>query len=657
MKKNSVILFLFIAVCCSCLAQNDWKKGIDSEWATVSNDTNRVMILSEYANYYKFKKPDSGLFYAYKGLALSRKIGFVTGEVDNMLMIALCLTTAGNHAKALQINLQSLKITEEYKLTFQRALAEANLGKIYSMSRNYVKALSSFKESTRLFDLLHDSAFYVGQLNNVSDTYLLMNQLDSALYTSKLAYDNVILLKNGKDWAKISILESLGKIYLKLGNTDLALDYFRQSLMMADEPVDFIVSDFFIAQLYKQTGQPDSAIYYAKKSLEVAQENGFYPDAIEASVLLSAMYEGRDPQKALTYSKEAIALKDSFSNQGMSIALENVTSFDEQERQYEIDKANTLYQSRVKQYILLGGLAVFLIIAFILYRNNRQKQKANKVLGATLDDLKSTQSQLIQSEKMASLGELTAGIAHEIQNPLNFVNNFSEVNKELLEELKSKNEKLKIHDAEIDELVNDISENSEKINHHGKRADAIVKGMLQHSQSGKGQKEPTDINALADEYLRLSYHGVLAKDKSFNATIKTDFDSSIGKINIIPQDIGRVLLNLYNNAFYAVNEKLKVKSEKYEPTVSISTKKQSNDITITIEDNGTGIPQNIIDKIFQPFFTTKPTGQGTGLGLSLSYDIIKAHGGEIRVETKEGEARPDDTVGRGTTFIIQLPIA
>ncbi len=268
----------------------------------------------------------------------------------------------------------------------------------------------------------------------------------------------------------------------------------------------------------------------------------------------------------------------------------------------------------------------------------------------TLDNLKSTQAQLIQSEKMASLGELTAGIAHEIQNPLNFVNNFSEVNKELIDELKT--ELATGNQQQAIEIADDIKENEEKINHHGKRADAIVKGMLQHSRSSSGQKEPTDINALCDEYLRLSYHGMRAKDKNFNADFKTDFDETIGKIDIVPQDIGRVLLNLYNNAFYAVSEKKKQAGENYEPTVSISTKHVSSPsgaggVIISVRDNGNGIPQNIVDKIFQPFFTTKPTGEGTGLGLSLSYDIIKAHGGEIKVESKEDE---------GTTFIIQLTV-
>jgi two-component system, NtrC family, sensor kinase len=261
-----------------------------------------------------------------------------------------------------------------------------------------------------------------------------------------------------------------------------------------------------------------------------------------------------------------------------------------------------------------------------------------------LTKLKATQAQLIQSEKMASLGELTAGIAHEIQNPLNFVNNFSEINKELIVEMK---QAMRSGNAgEANSIAKNIEENEDKINFHGKRADAIVKGMLQHSQSNTGKEEPSDLNALADEYLRLSYHGVRAKDKSFNAFLKTDFDEKIGNIKIIPQDIGRVLLNLYNNAFYAVNEKNKLMNGSYEPIVSVSTRKIDNYIEIRVKDNGNGIPGKIMDKIFQPFFTTKPTGQGTGLGLSLSYDIVKANGAELKVESKEEQ---------GAEFVVRIP--
>jgi len=266
-------------------------------------------------------------------------------------------------------------------------------------------------------------------------------------------------------------------------------------------------------------------------------------------------------------------------------------------------------------------------------------------LKQSLQELKSTQSQLIQQEKMASLGELTAGIAHEIQNPLNFVNNFSEVNKELIGEIKNAADSGRLE--EVKTLANSIDENEEKIIFHGRRADAIVKGMLQHSQSSSGKKELIDINAMCDEYLRLAHHGFRAKDKNFNSKFETDFDNHTGKINVVPQDIGRVLLNLINNAFYAVTEKKQQLDASYEPCVSIRTTKLPGKVEIAVRDNGNGIPEKLKDKIFQPFFTTKPTGRGTGLGLSLAYDIVKAHGGEIKVETGEGD---------GTKFVIVLPI-
>jgi len=381
----------------------------------------------------------------------------------------------------------------------------------------------------------------------------------------------------------------------------------------------------------------------------------------DAYQLISDVYSNQEKaDSAYIYLQLATIIRDSLNNVQREnlLAYQNL-GFDEQLRLKKLEEEKIQMQNKIRTNTLAGSLFTLIVIAFFLYRNNRQKQKAKQNIEKAYNQLKSTQSQLIQSEKMASLGELTAGIAHEIQNPLNFVNNFSELNKELVQEAKEELAKGDLEETKA--ILNDLEGNSEKINHHGKRADAIVKGMLQHSRSSTGQKEPTDINALADEYLRLSYHGLRAKDKSFNADYKTDFDPNLPKVEVISQDIGRVLLNLINNAFYAVAEKQKTPAGSktpsgldYKPTVTITTKNLGDRIEISVKDNGSGIPEEIKNKIFQPFFTTKPTGQGTGLGLSLSYDIVKAHGGSIKIQSKEKEGLPAGQAG--TEFAIQLPI-
>jgi signal transduction histidine kinase len=368
-----------------------------------------------------------------------------------------------------------------------------------------------------------------------------------------------------------------------------------------------------------------------------------------ASLLADIYHLKKQPDSAYKYLSLSVELNDSILGTEKLAQIQNINLRESlQKIQLEHSKKEAIkeYKSRIKIYSLIAGIIVLLSVVLILSRNSRQRKAANKKIEKAYIDLKATQTQLIQSEKMASLGELTAGIAHEIQNPLNFVNNFSEVNTELIEDMEQEIDKGNFQ--EVKTIANDIKENQQKIAHHGKRADGIVRGMLQHSRSSTNQKEPTDINKLADEYLRLCYHGLRAKDQFFNATIQTDFDQRLENVNIVPQDIGRVLLNLFTNAFYAVTEKKKEQKDSYEPAVSVRTKIIADKIEIRVGDNGNGIPQKALDKIFQPFFTTKPTGQGTGLGLSLSYDIIKAHDGEIKVETKEGE---------GAEFIMLLPLS
>jgi two-component system NtrC family sensor kinase len=601
-----------------------------------SKDSNRVLILHQLTYTILFSKPDSSMYFAQEGLKLARLINYPKGQVLCNADIGAVWWILGDYAKADQILLESLQSAELLHYADAQEWSLSFLLSNYRDQGNNNEALRYCFKGAAIHILFSKEVWNV----ITGSIYQVMNKRDSALF----------YLQQG-DGGGYNLL-MLAHTYAKMGDSNLSLDFYKKAILQLLQTNNFKdIADAYLglARLYKEANKYDSSIFYAKKGLSIAQNASFKKWVFETSLILSRIYEKQDKEEALRYFKLAMVAKDSMFNvQEITNNLSN--RYNEQLRQKEVEAAKITYENKIRIYALVAALSFFLLLAIILYKNNKHKQKANALLTeqkekveSTLSELKSTQQQLIQSEKMASLGELTAGIAHEIQNPLNFVNNFSDVNTELIEEADEEIDKGNIE--EVKSILSDIKDNSEKINHHGKRADAIVKGMLQHSRTSSGQKELTDINALADEYLRLSYHGLRAKDKGFNATIKTDYDESISSINIISQDIGRVLLNLYNNAFYAVTEKKKQQAENYEPTVLVSTKKVGDKISISVKDNGNGIPQKVIDKIFQPFFTTKPTGQGTGLGLSLSYDIIKAHGGEITVETRDGE---------GSEFIVQL---
>ena len=480
--------------------------------------------------------------------------------------------------------------------------------------------------------------------SEIAQVYIFMDKLDSALYWVQRSIDQKEPFK-GTEWNFPIYVRAT--IQTMRGEYADALVNFRKAYPLAISngvPRDTLQIFAGMSTLFRRMGQYDSSLHYGKMVVTGWSSESEYKNLAEVLDNLAQIYKlNGKADSALKYVELAQATKDSIFNTEKNREIQRVT-FADKVKQQQLVADQLKYKNEVQLYSFIGGALILVVIALILWRSSQQQRNAKTKIQHAYTELKSTQAQLIQSEKMASLGELTAGIAHEIENPLNFVNNFSEVSNELIGEMKE--ELSKGNTQEANEIADELKQNLEKINHHGKRADAIVKGMLQHSRASSGQRELTDINALCDEYLRLAYHGIRAKEKSFNAKLETDLDPSLGKINIIPQDIGRVILNLINNAFYAVNEKAKQNIPAYEPTVTVATKRISNGTVISVADNGNGIPQNIRDKIFQPFFTTKPTGQGTGLGLSLSYDIIKAHGGEIKVETKEGQ---------GSEFIIQLP--
>jgi len=542
------------------------------------------------------------------------------------------------------------KLAERIGFTHEVARSYRRTGIIYSDLRDFSKARDYDMQALMLDQSLpNNRSSILVDCVFLADVYETLNKPDSGLYYANLALQG----RSVNESLIHTIFITLGNIYYRKNMPDSALFYYHTGLREASHYSDYhdvAEAANKIAAFYHGMSNRDSTLRYALMAFQFGQGVSYKKSVMQSAALLADLYDSTDARRSLQYYRISNAAKDSLFGTDNIHVIQTLIDREERTRK-EAEDARLAYSNRVRWYGLLSGLLVLLIITWLLFRNNKQKQKANLQLQAqkaevqtALHQLKTTQSQLIQAEKMASLGELTAGVAHEIQNPLNFMNNFSDLNKELIEEMQQ--ELLADNKQEAILISNNIRENEEKINHHGKRADGIVKNMLQHSRTSSGKKEFANINALADEYLRLSYHGIRAKDSSFNATLQTDFDPAAGELDIVRSEIGRVFLNLFNNAFYSVSEKAKERSPGYTPTISVSTKKTGDREEIRIRDNGTGIPQKVVDKIFQPFFTTKPTGQGTGLGLSLSYDIVKAHGGEIKVNTKEGEY---------TEFIVQLP--
>ena len=606
--------------------------------------------------FFRQDRLDESKEYFSRSLSNSREINYKVGEADCLLHLGKISFRQEDAVKAEEYFLESLNVAEGIKAKAMiykahEALAELYEGKkdIQSFVKHY-KLYHKFK--TEVFKDEQESKqkylniqYEMERLQKEAEINRLTNvvmkekneELEKKTVELEQSYNSVsVLSKIGRDITSTLDLDTiLNTVYDNVNELMDATVFGIGIYKPEEDAIEYRLSieegKRYQPYQRKMSDKSQLAVWCIENNKEVfindiQKEFSKYLKDIDYTVPASVILEdGSIPKNPTSLIYLPLQVKDRI------IGLISVQSYEKNAySQHHLD--------------ILKTLASYTSAALYNAQSFESLQHA-------LNELKLTQEQLVQSEKMASLGELTAGIAHEIQNPLNFVNNFSEVNKELLAEMKEEIDMGNL--KEVKTIADDIIANEEKILHHGKRADAIVKGMLQHSRISSGIKEPTDINALCDEYLRLSYHGLRAKDKSFNATMKTEFDETIGYINIIPQDIGRVVLNLINNAFYVVDEKKKQNPDGYEPTVIVKTVKNPPSggrgawIEVSVKDNGNGIPQKVLDKIFQPFFTTKPTGQGTGLGLSLSYDIIKAHNGELKVETKEGE---------GSQFIIQLPI-
>ena len=646
------------------------QKRIDSlqyVFRHTTDDKARMAACRDIGGYYSESKTDSAFYFHTMQLQIAQKLNLMLWVADANDLLAYVITRMGKYTVALQHSLKAIKIAENpetekdiWKISkFSKdnnprrarltVLANSyhDMGHIYNAVGDDEKMLASFFKAKKIAEDIKDQELLSMVYMNLGNSYFRLNKLDSALVYERDALLNAEVASfkfySGR------IFSSIGEIYSKKGDYDSARMYLSKSIRTNEAQKNIsqmAYSCICMANLLRDIGDLDSSLYYARTAVTAYTVNGEPARQLDAFIALSSTFKKlHNIDSAFVYQELAMALKDSIISADKIKQFENI-GFDQVLKVQELEKEKVITQNRNRTYAFIFGSFVFVLIGSILYRKNREKQKVNKILETTLNNLKSTQSQLIQSEKMASLGELTSGIAHEIQNPLNFVNNFSEVSEELVAELKEE-----LINGDLEEakgISDDVIQNLQKIKHHGQRASDIVKSMLQHSRTSSGQKEPTNINTLADEYLRLAYHGFRAKDKSFNAQFKTELDPSLPKVNVVAQDIGRVLLNLINNAFYVVSEKSKSGVEGYEPTVTVRTKRINHSIEIRVKDNGDGIPANVINKIFQPFFTTKPTGEGTGLGLSLSYDIItKGHNGSLEVDTTEGV---------GTEFIIQLPM-
>jgi signal transduction histidine kinase len=694
--KKLAICFLLLINYETGLAQTSFIDSLHSELTKTENDSLRIKLYASLSEAFKELQPDSCVYFSRLLGDLAEKHGFRLKQAYALGQIGYALKDKGEFPMAFRNLLAAKQIcedpTSESNIVstrfmtdegFQIHTADPHVLRLSELSITYLKLgvlyenMNDFKQEKEYQLLSRKYAQEAGSkaLESTANSilgkvYLIMGETDSALEAEQNAYSQAISSNYNEHLG--TILLNLGKVYAQKGDIQQAINYNKKAIAHSYEisylrgvaAGNLALSDFFL-----NSGQLDSALHYGNLAQDISAALDNPGLMLRSYTAKAGVYRKlRKNDSIVKYQTLMIGLKDSLQNPKQIKLFENIAA-EEEKRKQELENEKEAYAHKLQTVGLISLIVIFLIIAGGLWFNNKQRRKAFGILEKqkeetdiqkakaeqALVDLKATQSQLVQREKMASLGELTAGIAHEIQNPLNFVNNFSEINGELIQELK--NEIKDDHKNEASSLAETIAANEKKIIHHGRRADAIVKGMLQHSRAGTGVKQPTDLNALVDECLRLSYHGFLARDQHFNVTLVQDLDPEIKKLDIVPPDVSSVLLNLFNNAFYAVNKKMKKQMSiaggngsaiGYQPMVRVRTRGNSKPgyVEILIEDNGEGIPASIFDKIFQPFFTTKPTGEGTGLGLSLSYDVIKAHGGEIKVDSASGE---------GSTFTIEIP--
>lgn len=659
--KKCLIVFVTILVVLPAAGQNQLARArLLKEVAGNIPDSSKARKLAELCFSYLNSNADSAMMFAQEGLALSQKINFAGAEFENLSGMAAVYSLTGNPDKSLQSLTSAIQIAKKQNMQRQLAFAAGNMGSLYAEAGDPELSASYYREAIAAFERANDKQSAAIFLVYLGQVYINMKKPDSALIFLRQGLSRADSI--GQQDVVAEGYNGIGDIYLQKRDTLSAIPWYRKAIPLALAAKGDNIAGSSILQLaviYAAATANDSALVLGRQAFVISQTTGFLRLVSQSAGFLAGQFAKLNRKdSAYHYLLEQKLADDSLYSQEKLKSVRDI-QFSEKLRQQESVAQQDAYNNRLKLYALVAVLLVFAIVLAMLWRNIRTRKRAYELLqqqkseieiqrekaNTALAELKSAQSQLIQAEKMASLGELTAGIAHEIQNPLNFVNNFSEVSVELIEEMQAA---INQNDTiTVKEIAGDIGANLEKIAFHGKRADGIVKGMLQHSRTAATVKEPADINKLTDEYLRLSFHGLRAKERDFSADYETNLSEGLPMVKVVPQEIGRVLLNLFNNAFYSVNQKSKTAAAGYRPTVIVSTTREGNLAIIRVRDNGLGVPTGIREKILQPFYTTKPTGQGTGLGLSISYDIVKAHGGNLRLQSEEGEM---------AEFIVTLPI-
>lgn len=609
-------------------------------------DTLRVTLLCHLSDQLWTQRTDSAAVYAHQALVLARRIGHHRGEGAALNRLGAALRES-NLARALELFQESLRLAEA---THDQALVAQNLrsiGIIYVYLRDQRQGLGYYYRALAIGQQLHDERRVVIELSNIGLAYDLFNQLDSAQVFQERAYALARRLPTHTNY----ILYGLGNVARKRGRVAQARAFYRASIAESQQ-VQHLRSLHFayvgLATLYQQLGRVDSSIYYARLGCQAAQTNGFLRGVLNASALLTQDFKTQNrADSALKYQSLLLVMQDTLFGQEKVMRLQSL-DYREQQRAREAVATQAALVARYRTYALLGGVVALLALAVLLGRHAAQERRAREALERSLAELKTAQDQLVQREKMAFLGELTAGIAHELQNPLNFVRNFAEVSTDLVDEITGEQRDPARNAVLEQEILAGLKQNLQQISQHGQRATSIIKGMLEHSRTGTGQREITDLNALVDESLKLAYHGLRTKDKHFTAQLTTVFDPALPPVAVVPQDLSRVLINLFTNAFHAGQQRQRQHPDPaYQPAVTATTQASAGGVAIRVRDNGTGMSADVQARIFQPFFTTKAVGEGTGLGLSLSHDIVTTgHGGTLTVESQPGT---------GTEFTITLP--